>query len=485
MKPEESKLAEWREHPAQMVEELFNVKPDVWQAEALEAFPHTKRMAMKACAGPGKTATLAWLGWNFALTRPHPMIGCSSVSGANLKANLWTELARWREKTPLLQQGFEQTQTEIYLKESRKTWRIEARTWAADADPQQIGNALAGLHADYVMWLLDESGDYPDAIMPVCEGIFNGSPIEAHIVQAGNPTRLSGPLYRACTIARNLWLVIEITADPDNPKRTPRVSVETAREQIAQYGRDNPWVIVKIFGQFPPSSFNALIGVDEVQAAMGRHYKMFQIGNAAKILGIDVARYGDDASCVFPRQGIQAFPPLKYRNLDSIQGAGTVARKWNEWEADGCFIDDTGGFGAGWIDQLRGMGKAPIGIHFSGQAHDNKRYANKRAEMYFDAVKWIKEGGALPPDCKELLSALTNTTYAFKAGGSQLILEPKEDVKAKIGCSPDECDAFVLTFAEPISPKQQALTSRQPSQARMEDWDIHGDVDKMDRRNKY
>ena len=50
---------------------------------------------MKSCAGPGKTALLAWLGWNFLLTRPHPMVGATSVNAANLRANLWTELARW------------------------------------------------------------------------------------------------------------------------------------------------------------------------------------------------------------------------------------------------------------------------------------------------------------------------------------------------------------------------------------------------------
>jgi hypothetical protein len=147
-----------------------------------------------------------------------------------------------------------------------------------------IGNALAGLHARYVMWLLDESGAYPDAIMPVCEAIFAGDPTEAHIVQAGNPTHLSGPLYAACTKARRFWQVIEITADPDDPKRTTRVSVEHARQQIATYGRDNPWVKVRVFGEFPPASLNALIGPDEVSAAMRGYYQPSEIGSAAKII---------------------------------------------------------------------------------------------------------------------------------------------------------------------------------------------------------
>ena len=74
------------------------------------------------------TALLAWLGWNFLLTRPHPIVGCTSVSGDNLKANLWTELARWRARAPLLEKLFDQTKTEIFSREHPKTWRMEART---------------------------------------------------------------------------------------------------------------------------------------------------------------------------------------------------------------------------------------------------------------------------------------------------------------------------------------------------------------------
>jgi hypothetical protein len=68
--------------------------------------------------------------------------------------------------------------------------------------------------------------------------------------------------------------------------------------------------------------------------------------------------------------------------------------------------------------------------------------------MYFEFVEWIKRGGALP-DCPELSAALTQTTYTFK--GDRLILEPKDDIKAKLGYSPDEADAAALCFAHPVA----------------------------------
>jgi hypothetical protein len=166
-------------------------------------------------------------------------------NAANLYSNLWVELARWKAKAKakakakgnLLEGMFETTSKEIRHREHPETWKLQARTWKADATPEQIGNPLAGLHADYVAWFMDETGDYADAIMPTVEAIFAGNPKVARIVQAGNPTRLSGPLYTAVSKARHLWRVIDITADPDDPGRTPRVSVEHAREQIGLWSR--------------------------------------------------------------------------------------------------------------------------------------------------------------------------------------------------------------------------------------------------------
>lgn len=441
-------IKRWREHPEQMVRDLWKATPDAWQEEGLRAFPTTPRMALKACTGPGKSTLLAWIGWNFMLTRPNPAVGVTSISGDNLKANLWTELARWYEKSDLLKQMFEMTKTVISARAAPNTWKLEARTWRKDADPASMGNALRGIHAEYVMWLLDETGDYPDGLLPVCEAIFSGNPKEAHIVQAGNPIKRSGPLWQASSAARHLWKLIEITADPDNPNRTPRVSIEHAREQIKLYGIDNPYVMVNILGKFPPSDFNALIGPEEVEAAMKRYYRPDVIGAAPRVMGIDVAYMGDDASVIFCRQGIQSFPMIKQRNINSTQGAGLVSRKWDDWGADAAFIDMSGGFGTGWYDQLQLLGKAPFGVQFAGEAHEKSRYYNKRAEMYFDAVDWIKRGGALP-NSPEITAALTQTTYTFK--GDRLLLEPKESIKAKLGYSPDEADAFVLTFAEPVT----------------------------------
>lgn len=450
------KIRLWRERPDIFVREVFGVTPDAWQDDVLRAFPGSPRSAMKACKGPGKTALISWLCWNFLLTRPHPKMAATSITSDNLNDGLWTEMAKWRARSPLLQEEFTWTKTRIFANCAPETWWMSARTWPKGGDSNSQADTLAGLHADYLMFVIDEAGGVPDAVMAAAEaGLANaggGGGHEAHIVIAGNPTHLEGPLYRACTSERHLWHVTEITSDPDDPKRTPRVSVEWARQQIEKYGRDNPWVLVNVFGKFPPSSLNSLLGPDEVKEAMSRKPHADDIEPFARILGVDVAREGDDSSVIFQRQGRLAYQPIILRNVDSLQGAGQVARRWTDWRADACMIDNTGGFGGGWIDQLRVMNRDALPVHFAGKPSD-PRYVNKRAEMWFEMAQWIKEGGALP-NIPELVAELTTPTYFFK--GDKFQIEDKDDIKDRLGRSPDLADALALTFAFPVAPNMHA-----------------------------
>ena len=399
------------------------------------------------------TATLSWLAWNFLLTRPQPKVAATSITAENLADNLWTEMASWQNKSSLLKETFVWQKTRIYAKDHPETWWMSARNWPKGSSADEQANTLAGLHADYIMFLLDESGGMPDAVMASADAALS-SCIEGHIVQAGNPTHLDGPLYRATTLEKKLWRVFHITGDPDDPKRAPRVHIDWARETIDRYGRDHPYTMVNVLGLFPPSSLNALIGPDDIAAAQTRSYRDGDIEESARILGVDVARFGDDQSVIWPRQGLVAFAPRGFRGLDSTQGAAIVGTHMDEWSADAAFVDDTGGFGAGWIDGLRRLGKDPVGVAFSSSPIDEK-FANKRAEIYFGMAKWIKEGGQLPPrttpGMAELAKALTQTSYTFPKNSDRLIIEPKDLIKVKIGFSPDHADALALTFAFPVT----------------------------------
>src|SRR6185437_7015278 len=163
-----------------------------------------------------------------------PKVAATSISEDNLRDNLWTVMAHWQAKSDLLKAAFTWTKSRIFANDHPETWWMAFRTWPKSADRSRQADTLAGLHADYILFILDESGGIPDAVMASAEAALS-SCVEGHIVQAGNPTHLEGPLWRACTSERRLWHVTEISADPDDPRRATRVKAEWAKEQIEKY----------------------------------------------------------------------------------------------------------------------------------------------------------------------------------------------------------------------------------------------------------
>jgi hypothetical protein len=471
MNQAQAKLKRWREDPISFVREELHAEPDPWQAEVLRAFPHNERLAMKACKGPGKTTILSWMCWNFLATRPHPKIAATSITKDNLDDGLWPEMAKWQNESKFLQQAFIWQKTRIFSKQHPETWWMSARSWAKTADQTQQANTLAGLHADYLLFVLDEAGGIPDAVMAAAEAGLSTIGGEHKIVIAGNPTHLEGPLYRAATTERHMWFIVEITGDPEDPMRAPRISKQWALDQIEKYGRDNPWVMVNVFGQFPPSSINSLLGVDEVTAAMKRHLTEDQFQWAQKRLGIDVARFGDDRTVIFPRQGLASFHPIVMRHARdtaaSVEIANKVMFEKNKFGSEIEFFDDTVGWAHGAIDVMRSSGHSPVGVAFNGKATD-PRYFNKRAEMWMLMAQWVQHGGALPP-IPELVRELTAPTYTFAQGKFQL--EAKDQIKLRLGFSPDLGDGLALTFAIPEAPKFENFPGFQPEKKLVHEYD--------------
>lgn len=435
-------LKRWFLDPVAFVTECLKVQPDNWQIQFLRNFNTNQRMALKACKGPGKTAVLSWCAWQFLLTRPYSNIAATSITSDNLADNLWKEMFKWQDRSEILKKEFTWTKTRIVANVSPQTWFMSARTWPRAADSTQQANTLAGLHADYMMFILDESGGMPDAVMAAAEGgLATGK--ETKIIQAGNPTHLEGPLYRACTSERRLWYVQEITGDPDDPNRSTRVSVQWAREQIEKYGNDNAWVLVNVFGKFPPSSINALLGPDEVEAAMNRIILPKDYEFAQKRLGVDVARFGDDSTVLAPRQGLRAFPIEEMRNARGNDIAARIMLAKSRWDWEVCFVDDGAGFGGNVIDSMRQGGLYAIPVTASGKA-DDPRFFNKRSEMHLRFAEWVKRGGCLP-NIPRLKSEITAITYTFVNGKFRVV--EKDHIKEAIGHSPDYTDAMCQTFA--------------------------------------
>lgn len=452
--PGEMKLRAWREDPVLFVKENFDAVPDEWQRQALMAFARedkgAQRIALKACAGPGKSTAMVWMGWNFiscyASAGDHPKAAAMSVTADNLKDNMWSEFSKWQGKSQYLLNHFTHTSERIFCNQHPKTWFIAARSFPKTANADEQGRTLSGLHSKFILYLIDESGDISPNVLKAAEQGLSTGPAFGKIVQSGNPTSHTGMLHDACTAQRDKWVVITITGDPDDPNRSPRIDIEWARDQIRIHGRDNPWVMAYILGLFPPGGLNTLLGPDDVEAAMNRHLDSSLYSHAQKRIGVDVARFGDDETCLFPRQGMAAFKPVIMKGARTNDIAARVMKGKRDWGSEMEFVDGTGGWGAGVIDSMIQARVNPLEVNFSGKAID-PRYTNKRAEMWFLMADWIKKRGSLPKDPR-LAKELVSPTYSLQNG--KFLLESKEQIKKRLGFSPDRADALCFVSSTKI-----------------------------------
>lgn len=466
----------WRENPPQFAYDHFKVDMDPWQLEALRAsggstFNPRRRLSMKACTGPGKSAVLAWIGWYrlacYGFKGEHPKGAALSGEGReNLRDNLWAELSKWQQRSEYLKGAFTWTKERIYANDHAEDWFLAMRSYAKDATPETIGTALSGLHSKFPFLLLDEKGRMPVSVGQKAAQIFTGGVTDALIAGAGNPVSTSGLLYHVSQLERSLWTIITITADPNDPRRTTRVDLEHVNEMIRLYGRDNPWVMATILGEFPPGGLNKLISIEEVEKAQERTLDAKLYNFIQKRTGTDVALYGDDRTVIFKRQGLMgAHTPEIMRTQEPAEISARIITVKGDFAQEIDFIDDTGGWGSGVISHLRSTGQSPVGVQSAGKADDHKFY-NKRAEMWFRIRDWLRAGGSLPK-VAELNAELTVPEYTMKDG--KLLMQPKELVKKVLGRSPDIADALSLTFALPDMPASTAASSSGDSSGSMPD----------------
>ena len=170
---------------------------------------------------------------------------------------------------------------------------------------------------------------------------------------------------------------------------------------------------------------------------------------AKRILGVDIARFGDDSTVLKMRHGFDStFPPVSHRGFDSNQVETSIKDYVLEHEVDTIVIDCTGGHGSGVFDHLlkfyQDTNVEVIEYNSSYSANDNS-FKNARAECYVKFRDWMKEGGKINKDV-ELVAELENTEYFYTKAKNQIQIEAKDKIKEKIKRSPDKSDAEAMTF---------------------------------------
>jgi len=436
--------------------------PEPWQREILTMIrdglplPKAIQLATASGHGVGKSALVSWLILWAMATRPDTRGVVTANTETQLKTKTWAELGKWFYLF-LGKEHFCLAATAMYSRdpEHERTWRVDMVPWS-----ERNTEAFAGLHNQgrRILVLFDEASAIPDIIWETTEGALTDKNTEIIWCVFGNPTRNTGR-FRECFPGHrhgHLWKTYKVDS---------RTISFTNKDQIQAwvdaYGEDSDFVKVRVRGEFPSIGEQEFISLTMVNEAMMREPQMFL--HEPLIIGVDVARYGDNESVIYIRKGrdAQSHAPIRLRGVDVPSLAGRVAETYQSLRADAVFVDG-GGVGGGVVDCLRNLHVPCFDINF-GSKPDNfgfstgtegHRYANKRAEMWGAMRESICDGLSLP-DLAELREQLVGPTYTIDLQG-RILLEKKEDMRKRGLASPDIADALALTFAMPVMAHEYA-----------------------------
>jgi hypothetical protein len=423
--------------------------------------------------GIGKSTVAAWvILWGLS-TMPNGRVVVTANTDSQLRTKTWPEVTKWL-RLMINRDWFKATATAVFSAhvERERLWRADAIPWS-----EENTEAFAGLHNQgrRVILIFDEASAIADKIWEVSEGALTDEATEIIWLAFGNPTRNSGRFRECFGRFRHRW---------DHGHIDSRLVEGTNKAQLEQwvrdYGEDSDFVRVRVKGVFPHAGSMQFISSALVEAAARADRDVPRVRDEPLIMGVDVARFGDDASIIRFRRGRDArtLPPIKLRNVDTMELAARVADESTRFRVDAIFIDG-GGVGGGVVDRCRQIGLNVTDVQFGAKSdrapigQDRPiGYANKRAEMWGNVREWLRSG-AIDND-PELIMDLTGIEYGYVLRDCRdaIQLERKEDMKRRGLASPDNGDALALTFAYPVL-APSAARSRRPGRFFRSDYDPH------------
>lgn len=427
--------------------------PDYWHKEIFQCIkeymegPNDDPLCIAVSSGHGaaKTSFASWVNRWFISCRPHPQIVTTANTETQLMTKTWRELAKWH-KLSHNKDWFEWTATSYYLKAHPETWKANAIPWS-----ENNTEAFAGTHEEHVLVTFDEASKISDKIWEVTDGIFT---TKKNIwLVLGNGTRNTGRFYECFHKNKRLWKTWCIDS------RTCRAANKSYLERLVeQYGgEDQDQSRVRVRGLFPKTATRQLISTEAVEKAQNFEAEGFEY--LPKVLGCDIARFGENSSTICLRQGRKVFDIEVLPKQDLMTTAHCIAEAIKKHRPIQVFVDGSG-IGAGVVDKLRQLNFSAVDVN-GGNSSINPRFLNKRAEMWWELKEAIETGNLELPKDQKLRDELTCIEYDYTDKG-RIRLDRKTDIMEQFGFSPDRADALALTYAYPVADFSEVSNELEP-----------------------
>lgn len=432
-------LDRYENDPVLFVSEVIGKDPQPWQKEMLQQLvdPDVRRIAVRSGHGVGKSTGASWaMLWHLFCRFPQKCV-VTSPTASQLFDALFAELkGTIKQLPPILQQIVTASSDKVWLNAAPQESFISARTSRAETP-----EALAGVHSENVLLIVDEASGVPEAVFEAAVGSMSGH--SATTILLGNPTRSSGYFYRCFHSNRDQFYRIHVNAE-----QSALVSKEFCEQVARTYGEQSNAYRVRVLGEFPLADDDTVIPVSLLDGAMQREISVPY--RTPVVWGLDVARYGQDSSALCKRKGRVVTEPIRrWRNLDLMQLCGAVVNEYNETEERQRPVEilvDVIGLGAGVVDRLSELGLPVRGINVAESSSMSGQYRNLRAELWYKAREWLARLDCQLPRDEQLCAELATVKYMFTSNG-KIQIESKDDIRKRGLASPDLADAFCLTFA--------------------------------------
>ena len=453
------KLREWKESPLLFVKECIRANPTDQQADFLYNFtkPGTsQKTSIRSGHGTGKDACASWIIIWFQTTRLtsnaltntplYPKVVCTAPTAHQLQDILWSELSKWLRQS-LVSDEFVIQKDKMFHKDSPKEWWVRAVAISARATKEEQAEAFAGFHGDHLLVLVDEASGMPDPIFITAEGALTQE--DNHLLLIGNMTKNTGYFYDSHFHSGIAKMFNKYHWDSRNSSNVKPSYVEYMK---AKYGETSNVFKIRVAGDPPLEDEKTFIPLYTAIQCVGNDIVVPE--DEPLYRGLDVARYGDDASIDLPRRGNLILPWETYRTMNVITLAGHVQRTYIESEALGLAVDEIG-VGAGVVDWLEKKNLPGLyGVNVSLASSELAQYDRLRDELWWRMREKCAQGVYSFPDItkpgeelsmgQELANELATPTYDFNAHGGFKI-ESKRDMKSRGHASTNIADALGLS----------------------------------------
>lgn len=452
---EGSPLEKYKEPRAWQRDELKRIAQhikDNKEKEKKGLAPIMYQSATASGRGVGKSALTSWLNLWMLSTK----IGSTCIVTANtesqLKSRTWAELGKWHTLS-LNSHWFDRTALSLrpaqwfdealknQLKVDTGYYYAQAQLWS-----EENPDSFAGVHnLNGVMVIFDEASGIPKPIWTVSEGFFTEPILHRYWFCFSNPRRNTGEFYECFHKSRNYWYRRNLDS-----RKVEGTDVAKLNQIIEKHGTDSDEARIEVMGEFPRQGDRQFISREFVESAQMREVEKDEW--AAMIMGVDIARFGDDMTVIQFRQGRDArtYPAIKLKGLDNMQVANECSYWIDKMNPDAVCID--AGNGTGVIDRLREMGYLVHEIWF-GAKPEEEQYADTRTELWARMRDWL-QGASISND-PDLRDDLVSPQYDFETKSEKIKLESKEKLRKRGLSSPDCGDALAVTFAVKVARKDK------------------------------